>query len=77
MCGVFIKEIKHNFPKAIGSVWTTGKGAGRMEIPPPPKTPPYVQKAITELAKKEVDELRCYADTKRRSDSFPTGRCDV
>lgn len=37
VCGVFIKEIKHNFPKAIGSVWTTGKGAGRMEIPHPPR----------------------------------------
>lgn len=38
----------------------------------PPETPLYVQRAITKLARKEVDELRCNADTKRRSDSFPT-----
>lgn len=38
----------------------------------PPDTPLDLLKALMELVKKEVDELRYFADPKRRSDSFPT-----
>lgn len=38
----------------------------------PPETPLDLQRAIIALLKKEVDELRHFADSKRRSDSFPT-----
>lgn len=33
----------------------------------------HAQKAIVDLVRKEVDELRCFARSKRRSDSYPTG----
>lgn len=38
----------------------------------PPGTPLDLQRRIIELVKKEVDQLRYFADSKRRSNSFPT-----
>lgn len=39
----------------------------------PPGTPLDIHRSIMDLVRKEVDELRYFADPKRRSDSFPTG----
>lgn len=37
-----------------------------------PETPLDLQRTFMELVKKEFDSLRCFADSKVRSDSFPT-----
>lgn len=31
-----------------------------------------LQRAIIKLVRKEIDELRCFVESQRRSDSFPT-----
>lgn len=70
MCGAFIKKINENCQKQFLVSGPQGKAHAGWRFPP--ETPPDLQRAIIELIKKEVDELRYFADAKRRSDSFPT-----
>lgn len=70
MCAMFIKEINKISRMQLLVSGLRGKAQPGWRFPP--ETPLYVQRAITKQARNEVDELGCYADTKGRSDSFPT-----
>ncbi len=70
MCGAFIKKINENCQKQFVVSGLQGKAQAGWRFPP--ETPLDLQRTIIELLKKEVDELRHFADSKRRSDSFPT-----
>lgn len=70
MCGVFIKKINEDCQKQFLVSGLQGKAQAGWRFPP--ETPLGLQRAIIELVKKEVDELRYFADSRRRSDSFPT-----
>lgn len=69
MYGVFTKEINKTSRVQLVSGLQGKAQAGWRS---PPETPLYFQRAITKLAGSKVDEFRCYADTVRRSDFFPT-----
>lgn len=71
MCGAFIKEINENCQTQFVVSGLQGKAQAGWRFPP--ETPLDLQKAIMELVKKEIDELRYFADSKRRSDSFILG----
>ena len=70
MRGVY-QENQQKWPEEIVRVWTIGKDVCRMEMFPS-ETPLDLQRAIMKLVRKEIDELRCFVESKRRSDSFPT-----
>lgn len=70
MCWVFIKEINKICSKSLVVSGLQGKAQVGWRFPPEALL--YVQKPIMKLARKEIDELGCYADSKRRSDSSPT-----
>lgn len=70
MCGTFIGKINESCKQKLLVSGLQGKAHAGWRFPP--ETPLDLQRAITNLVRKEVDELRYFADSKRRSDSFPT-----
>ena len=71
MCGTFIRKTNESCEQKLLVSGLQGKTQAGWRFPP--ETPLDLQKAIMDLMRKEVDELRCFAESKRRSDSFPTG----
>lgn len=74
MCGAFIKKIDETCQKQIFVSGLQGKVQAGWRFPP--ATPLGLQRAIIELVKKEVDELRYFANLNGRSDSYPTPDSD-
>lgn len=70
MCGTFIGKINESCKQQLLVSGLQGKAHAGWRFPP--ETPLDLQRAITNLVRKEVDELRYFADSKRRSDSYPT-----
>lgn len=71
MCAVFIKKINESCEQKLLVSGLQGKAQAGWRFPP--ETPLDIQKSIMDLVRKEVDELRCFTESKRRSDSYPTG----
>lgn len=70
MCGAFIKKINTNSQKKLFVSGLQGKTYVRWRFPS--EAPLDLQRVIMKLGRKEIDELRCFVESKRRSDSFPT-----
>lgn len=67
LCGTFIGKINESGKQQLLVSGLQGKTYAGWRFPP--ETPLHLQRAITNLARKEVDELRSFADSKH---SFPT-----
>lgn len=76
MYGRFIEKFNGHYQKqfvVVSDRLQGGRKAHEAGWRFPLETPPDVQRDIMELVKKEVDELRSFADSKRRrSDFSPT-----
>lgn len=70
MCGTFIRIINESSKQQLLVSGLQGKAHAGWRFPP--ETPLDLQRAVMNLVRKEVDELRYFAHSKRRSDSFPT-----
>lgn len=70
LCGKFLEKINKHCQKQFVVSVLQGKAYAGWRFPP--ETPLDLQRAIDQLVTKEVDELRRFADSKRRTNSFPT-----
>lgn len=71
LCEKFIKKLNASREQKLLVSGLQGKTQTGWRFPP--ETPLDLQKAIMDRVRKEVDELRYFAESKYRSDSFPTG----